>query len=62
MSKEEVPETLGCIPAGDRERLPVGDGPSVVAKGLTGLKTEAGEGSKPGKVNQLNQLIRPVTP
>ena len=57
MSKEEVPETLGCILAGDRERLLIGDGPAVGPKGLTGLKTEAGEGSKPGKMNQLNQLI-----
>lgn len=48
--------------AGDLERLSIGNVPDVGPNGPIELKEAAVEESKQGKVNQLNQLIRPVTP
>lgn len=62
MSKGEVTGTLGCILAEHPERLPGGDGPALGPKGLVESNPEDGEGSKPGKANQLHLSIRPVPP
>lgn len=62
MSKEEAPEKLEYIRAGDPEQLPIGDGPAVGPKDPVGLKAEDRQRSTSGKEKQLNQLIRPVTP